>query len=84
MSISHCYCSDYMTKPTQFGDEPILFPNHQITRKSYSLLFSTLTYNIILICQRCINLSKEYSSNSGTFFIDGIQKRIGDILYALQ
>ena len=22
MSISHCYCSDYMTKPTQFGDEP--------------------------------------------------------------
>ena len=23
MSISHCYCSDYMTKPTQFGDEPI-------------------------------------------------------------
>ena len=24
MSISHCYCSDYMTKPTQFGDEPDL------------------------------------------------------------
>jgi|GEM_PF-6197559 len=24
MSISHCYCSDYMTKPTQFGDEPVL------------------------------------------------------------
>ena len=24
MSISHCYCSDYMTKPTQFGDEPKL------------------------------------------------------------
>lgn len=24
MSISHCYCSDYMTKPTQFGDEPYL------------------------------------------------------------
>ena len=22
MSISHCYCSEYMTKPTQFGDEP--------------------------------------------------------------
>ncbi len=26
MSISHCYCSDYMTKPTQFGDEPVLCP----------------------------------------------------------
>ena len=25
MSISHCYCSDYMTKPTQFGDEPEIF-----------------------------------------------------------
>ena len=25
MSISHCYCSDYMTKPTQFGDEPKKF-----------------------------------------------------------
>ena len=25
MSISHCYCSDYMTKPTQFGDEPKIF-----------------------------------------------------------
>ena len=25
MSISHCYCSDYMTKPTQFGDEPVIF-----------------------------------------------------------
>lgn len=25
MSISHCYCSDYMTKPTQFGDEPQIF-----------------------------------------------------------
>ena len=27
MSISHCYCSDYMTKPTQFGDEPYLIDN---------------------------------------------------------
>ena len=26
MSISHCYCSDYMTKPTQFGDEPKILP----------------------------------------------------------
>jgi transposase len=25
MSISHCYCSDYMTKPTQFGDEPVRY-----------------------------------------------------------
>ena len=25
MGISHCYCSDYMTKPTQFGDEPYFF-----------------------------------------------------------
>ncbi len=25
MSISHCYCSDYMTKPTQFGDEPVYY-----------------------------------------------------------
>jgi len=27
MSISHCYCSDYMTKPTQFGDEPKILTN---------------------------------------------------------
>ena len=27
MSISHCYCSDYMTKPTQFGDEPNFLPS---------------------------------------------------------
>ena len=31
MSISHCYCSDYMTKPTQFGDEPLFFGHDTIT-----------------------------------------------------
>ena len=31
MSISHCYCSDYMTKPTQFGDEPLFVPRLFLT-----------------------------------------------------
>ena len=43
MSISHYYCSDYMTKTTQFGDEPVfapfyrLTPNYLIINKVYFL-----------------------------------------------
>ena len=36
MSISHCYCSDYMTKPTQFGDEPKFFSGVRAKKRPLS------------------------------------------------
>ena len=52
MSISHCYCSDYMTKPTQFGDEPnicqIEHTRHRSVDNFATNLFAGLiAYNLL-------------------------------------
>lgn len=68
MSISHCYCSDYMTKPTQFGDEPLKRENNGvITLQLFSryLKINTNDYiNSNFLREPLLELEKVGSSSS--------------------
>lgn len=60
-----------------------LFPYHQVTRQSYLLGLATLTSDKVVLGKRLIKFLHKGRTNTRTFLIDRIEKRICNVFYTL-